>query len=310
MTFILHGTDENRIQLKLDQLKKSQQIKDALVIYDCEKTDQQIILDEIDSISLFDDKKMIVLEHATFLSSKDTTKYNVDALLARFDVDHIVLVLIVPSEKLDSRKKIVKQCIEKATVYSCMPFDEKSIGAYIDQILNELHCRMDPDAKRYFAARCGTDPLRVKKELEKLSLFRDPIDLDAVKELMVIEPVDDVFKMVDALFEKNVLKLLAFYRNFCDLNMEPLALLALLASQIRFLFRIRVYLDAGYNQEKIVSLTHAHPYRVSLNIKKAGRFTSQQLLDQLDMLAYLDQQIKTGKVSKDDAFEMFALSLK
>ena len=39
--------------------------------------EQQDVFNEMDTISIFDDDKMIVIENATFLSSKDTTKYDI-----------------------------------------------------------------------------------------------------------------------------------------------------------------------------------------------------------------------------------------
>ena len=91
--------------------------------------------------------------------------------------------------------------------------------------------------------------------------------------------MNDIFKMVDAFFSQNGILLLAYYRNFRKLNMQPVAIVALLASQIRFLFHVRV------------------------------RFSSEALLYNLSLLADFDQQMKMGKIDKDDGFEYFCLNL-
>ena len=77
--------------------------------------------------------------------------------------------------------------------------------------------------------------------------------------------------MVDALFERNALRLLAYYRNFRKLNMEPVAINGLLSGQIRFLFQVRVLMDQGNSKEEIAKRLKAHPYRVQINMQRAYR---------------------------------------
>ena len=113
--------------------------------------------------------------------------------------------------------------------------------------------------------------------------------------------MNDIFKMVDAFFSQNGILLLAYYRNFRKLNMQPVAIVALLASQIRFLFQVRVL--------TIAQELKANPYRVKLNMQKAMRFSSEALLYNLSLLADFDQQMKMGKIDKDDGFEYFCLNL-
>ena len=97
---------------------------------------------------------------------------------------------------------------------------------------------------------------------------------------MVCGPLlNDVFKMVDALFERNALRLLAYYRNFRKLNMEPAAnQWFVICGQIRFLFQVRVLMDQGNSKEEIARRLKAHPYRVQINMQRAYPRTSDELL--------------------------------
>ena len=91
--------------------------------------------------------------------------------------------------------------------------------------------------------------------------------------------------------------------------MQPVAIVALLASQIRFLFQVRVLMDEGKAQATIAQELKANPYHVKLNMQKAMRFSSEALLYNLSLLADFDQQMKMGKIDKDDGFEYFCLNL-
>lgn len=309
MNYILHGHDEGRVKQKINALKTKHHIQNVIV-FDATDDEQQDVFNEMDTISIFDDDKMIVIENATFLSSKDTTKYDIKGFIDRStNNESVILVFCCPSDKLDTRKKAVKELISKSTVYPCIALDEKSLPGYINEELKKLNLKMDRDAIKWFSARAGFDALRIEQELIKFKTFNDQITLKDVQDLMVCEPLNDVFKMVDALFERNALRLLAYYRNFRKLNMEPVAINGLLSGQIRFLFQVRVLMDQGNSKEEIAKRLKAHPYRVQINMQRAYNFTSDELLEKLSILAKLDQDMKMGLVDKDEGFEQFILGM-
>ena len=68
-------------------------------------------------------------------------------------------------------------------------------------------------------------------------------------------------------------------------------------------------MDEGKAQATIAQELKANPYRVKLNMQKAMRFSSEALLYNLSLLADFDQQMKMGKIDKDDGFEYFCLNL-
>ena len=309
MYYILHGNDSNRMKQKLASIKQKHDISQVLV-FDCNSSLQSDILAEMDSYSIFDEKKMLVLENATFLSSKDGTGYDVNAFIKRQDdSDTTIVVFSCPSEKLDKRKKAVKEMIAASTVLSCLSLDDHSKREYVMNLCKEKQVQFDRDAFRWFLTRVGNDPLRIENEIEKCSIYASHITLEDVVALVAPEPMDNVFKMVDALFNRNALLLLSYYRNFRALNMEPLAIVGLLASQIRFLFQVRVCMEQGLSKNEIAQELHAHPYRVQVNQERAYDFDLDQLLDQLVQLATFDQEMKMGMVDKDEGFEQFVLRL-
>ena len=207
------------------------------------------------------------------------------------------------------RIREMKEMIAASTVLSCLSLDDHSKREYVMNLCKEKQVQFDRDAFRWFLTRVGNDPLRIENEIEKCSIYASHITLEDVEALVAPEPMDNVFKMVDALFNRNALLLLSYYRNFRALNMEPLAIVGLLASQIRFLFQVRVCMEQGLSKNEIAQELHAHPYRVQVNQERAYDFDLDQLLDQLVQLATFDQEMKMGMVDKDEGFEQFVLRL-
>ncbi len=308
MNIILHGSDHSRIQKNVSALKNKYKIDTPLIYIDAANQKIEDLLFEMDSYSIFDDAKMIVVENCTFLSSKDTTKYDIQQLINRSEIDTVVVYCCL-SDKLDQRKKLVKELISKSQVISCIALDEKSKATYVNEICEKIGLYMEYDALKRFNTIIGLDSLRIENELNKLKLYADSITVDDVMALVSPEPLNDVFKMVNALFDKKALLFLAFYRNFRELNMEPVAINGLLSGQIRFLFQVKVLMEEGKSKESIATELKAHPYRIQLTMQRANRFDCDELLDMLDSLATLDQSIKTGKIDKDEGFEQFALDM-
>ena len=294
MIYILYGKDKSMVSMKLEAIKKRHHIQENINIYDAQTDEISNVLQDLDAYSIFDDDKMIIVNNCTFLSSKNTTNYEVDPFLVRKDTD-MILVLVCPSDKLDTRKKKVKEISNCATLYSCLALDEKSQKFYVQDKLKEYGVKVDFKTLDWMTGRMGLDPMCIQNEIEKISIYSKHPTLEDVQNLLVVEPMNDIFKMVDAFFRK--------------LNMQPVAIVALLASQIRFLFQVRVLMDEGKAQATISQELKANPYRVKLNMQKAMRFSSEALLYNLSLLADFDQQMKMGKIDKDDGFEYFCLNL-
>ena len=119
MIYILYGKDKSMVSMKLEAIKKRHSIQENVNVYDAQTDEISNVLQDLDAYSIFDDDKMIIVNNCTFLSSKNTTNYEVDPFLLRKDTE-MILVLICPSDKLDTRKKKVKEISSCATLYSCL----------------------------------------------------------------------------------------------------------------------------------------------------------------------------------------------
>ncbi|MCD8511961.1 MAG: hypothetical protein LRY73_20335, partial [Bacillus sp. (in: Bacteria)] len=61
----------------------------------------------------------------------------------------------------------------------------------------------------------------------------------------------------------------------------------------------------GYGQKQIASMLKLHPYVVKLAGNQGKQFKDEELLHMLDELANMDYNIKTGKIDKVLAVELF-----
>lgn len=310
MIYILVGEDTSRMEYKLETIKQKENC-DQLDRFDCKKASSQEVENELATFSLFALKPMVILENASFLGARNDTDFDLDRVadLALANHEEKVIVFELPARKMDSRKKKVKLLKDKATVIDCMPLDEKSQPAEIRQMMKERHLEMEPRAFDWFCANAGFSSSNLASQLDKLALYSSHLKLADVKALTTIEPTHNVFKMTDALFARESVRLLELYRVFRAQNMEPQAILGLLAGQVRFVYQVRVFMDLNYTKEQIMEKLGASSGRIWNTMRNASRFKAFQLLDNLALLSRLDQSIKSGQMDKDTAFENFILQI-
>jgi len=307
MVYVLIGEDASRMEYKLERIKKEENC-DQIDRFNCAKDDPAEINNELVTMNLFAEKPMVILTNATFLGAKNTTPFKPEEILANIPDDKVV-VMMAEIKKMDTRKKVIKNLQNTAKVLDCMPLDEKNQPGEIQQMIKERKLKMDRDAFEWFCANAGYSQPVLAGQLDKLALYSDHLTLADVKALTTVEPTHNVFKMTDALFRKDRVKLLELYRTFRGQNMEPQAILGLLAGQIRFVYQVRVLMDSGCKKEEIMDILKASSGRIWNTMKNANRFRADQLLDNLALLSNLDETIKSGRMDRDTAFENFILQI-
>ena len=70
-----------------------------------------------------------------------------------------------------------------------------------------------------------------------------------------------------------------------------------------------MFTSMGYSEDMISSILKVHKYPVHLALLTASKYNREILLKYLSDLADLDIGIKTGKLDKDNALELFILML-
>ena len=148
----------------------------------------------------------------------------------------------------------------------------------------------------------------INGEIEKLSCYKKEIDVKDI-DLMVAKKIEDnVFEMIDAIFAKKLDKVFRIYYDLKINNNEPLTLISLIASQVRFLYQVMVLKDKGYSENNIANELSCHPYRAKLALEKVYHLNKMDLTNLLEELSSLDIKIKSGEIDRFVGFELFLLN--
>lgn len=312
VNYVLYGEERHRRNKQLDIILKEYDASDLnLSIYDARQVELGVILQDADTPPFFSEYKVIVVNHADFLSTSNDTGYDLKVLeqYLKQPLASTILVFVCDAEKLDSRKKLVKMIKKDWKVLSFAKLDERDKEATIQEEVRRRNLNITPSALRLIMQRLPLDLSIIHNTLDILSLYEGEIDESAASALVHKPLEEDVFALVNAVMEKNLKKAYNLWIDFNAANVDPIYLCALLSGSFRFLYQVKVLMKQGKYQQEIADTLHAHPYRVKKNMESANRTTLSACQKMLARLAKLDQDMKSGLIDKKMGFELFLLEL-
>ena len=304
-----NGLDLGFIKNEVDKLIKKINTSD-IVYYDFNNTSLSDIVNDAATVSMFSTKKVIVVENASFLMAGG----NVDGIdeLERYINNpnlNSYLIFISLTEKIDTRKKIVKLLEKNGVVEEFNKIDENYTVNYIRDYLRENDYKME-DIK-YFKMNVSDNLYDIKNELDKLMMYKmndksiSNKDIDAIS----IKTMDEeIFVLTDSIIKKDITNSFNLLEEFLDKSYDEFHIIMLLASQFRFLFQVKRLYNKNKSDSEIAKILGVNPYRVKFSLKKIYSYSEAMILDYIKKLAKMDHDIKLGLMDKKLALELFILT--
>ncbi|UOQ93796.1 DNA polymerase III subunit delta [Halobacillus shinanisalinarum] len=319
--YLLYGTESYLIQEhKQKIIEKTLKPGDRefnISQYDLEETPVEDVVIDAEIFPFLGEKKVVIAHHPTFLKAKPDKlpfEHNVDAFLEYINhpADYSVLILIAPYEKLDERKKVFKQLKKAGELILCQPIREWDMDKWIQSIAKDLHITIPESVHELFAQEIGTNLMALRKEIEKLALNVEKggvVSRELAEDLLSHSAEASGLKLVDAVMEKDLGRAIKLYKDLVKASEEPIALIALLASQFRIISQVKILKQKGYAQNQMKSYVKAHPFVIKMALKREQAFTNEELNEIIQQLAETDYIMKQGYMEKELAFEMLLYRL-
>ena len=311
MFYILYGENAVMLDNFIEELMKSKDISDKIV-YDYNESNIKDVIEECSYNDLFGSKKMVVLDNSVFLTSKGSLEDKAFDSYISSPNENTVLVFKVICEKLDERKKLVKDLKSKSIVKEFKDLDKTNINGYINSYFTNLGYKIEYNAVSEIISRIGETRRALYSELEKLELYKikdKHITIEDVKKVVTKYEEDNIFKLVDAVIQRDKKLIFNTYKKLVDDKEEPAVIISLLANNIMLILECSILTKEGMSSKDIASKLKEHPYRVSLAINNSYKVKKEELIDNLNKLAELDYQIKTGEVDRFKGLEAYFINL-
>lgn len=310
MIYILYGLEKILINREIDKIiNQSNLNSDSITKYDLEDTDLNLILDDAETYSFFDDKKMIIVYNAYIFTGKKGPEQNTDRL-ERYLNDpnpNTVLVFNIIADKLDERKKIVKLTKKIGIIKQLIV---KDISLFVKTLFEPYE--INSQNIELLIKRVGNNSDILNNEISKIKIYKNNDKKITTNDIIALttQIIDtDIFKFIDNIILNN--KSLAFetYNELIKIGEEPIKIIVMLANQFRLMYQVKGLTRKGYSEKDIAKILDIHPYRVKLALGKSKNFSDNKLLSVLNQLADLDKQIKKGEIDKYLGLELFILNI-
>lgn len=304
---------KSSIHKKIEELiKQSKILEDGISRYSLEVNSLIDIIEDATTLSMFTDKKIVIVEEASIFSTSREKKEPVTILedyINNYNEDTIMIFSLV-SEKIDSRKKITKLLEKNGEIIEIDKENQKKIGSFITSYLEKDGYKIEGLDVNYLKVRLGTDIENVENELDKLKLYKidsKVITREDVDAITMPTFEDEIFALTDAVIKNDVTKSLDLLGKFLERNYEEIQIVIMLANQFRFLYQVKALNNKGNSFDKIASILGANPYRVKISLQNSYCYSLSDLLSYLRKLADLDEGIKLGKIDKRLGLELFLI---
>lgn len=304
--YLLYG-ESYQTEKEIDNIIKSNNI-DSINIskYDMDAYNYKDILLDMESSSLFEDKKIVIINNASiFTAAKTGVDSSIFEEYLSSPNPNTISIFIV-NGNLDERKKttklIRKNGIVKEFVVSNNPIE----------ILNNLleDYKMDINTKNKFISLVGNDIYRISNEIDKLKLYKAEdknITLEDVI-LLTTNNIDaDLFKLMDAIIDNDIASSIEYYHDMLLYNTEPIQIIVALANKYRLMYQVKRLFKKGYTEGDIAKELKQNPKYIFVINKISKNYDDNYLLRQLKSLANLDYEIKSGKIDATLGLELFIL---
>lgn len=312
MNYIISGDSHFLIQQEINKIINELAVDEMSTV---KFSGLDINIDELivecQMIPFLSENKLVIVENAEFLTSKANKDIKLDGLLEYLSKPNLstTLILVVENDKLDGRKKIVKE-IKKLCRVLNFEVDADNLNSTIMQMLNNAGVVLKKEVLKEFLNRSSNNLEEVKSNIDKLALYPDDITVEVIDEL-VMKPLasDEKYKFdfINAIYHRNGKKIFQLYDDFKLLGYDPLSLIGLIESQLRFVLQLKVLKSLHYTNDQISDELNAHPYRVKMVDKETRTFSGHEILLILNELCEIDVQSKKGLIDINQAFEIFLL---
>lgn len=281
-------------------------------IFDMKETPIDVAVEDALTLPFFSDRRVVIVKDAYFLTGQKMdadVDHNLDRLIEYVNgpVYETILIISVPYEKLDERKKVCKLLRKQGEFVDAANLDDKQLFQWIDEQCASYKVAITNEAKTKIVQLTGQNLLLLVNELQKLALSvgeGGTIEGEDVDRFIAKTIEQNIFDLINLLMKKRIDEALYLFAELLKRKEEPIVLVALLARQVRILYQVKQLSQIGYSQKQIATQLKLHPYVVKLSTEQARTFSDKQLLTLLNMLAEVDYEIKSGKKDKRLAVEL------
>ena len=332
MIFFLYGPDTYRARQKLKEIQEKYQTTYLHAVhvqyFDCAHTELQDAKNALESISMFEQKKLLIFQNVFANSALEEFLFERRKRLAE-SMQHIIIffeaVRLDSSRqaRLDARQaenktknssKFFSWLKKNAKQQEFLPLSPAKLKLWISQEFERYNLKATPQAQEVLARAAGSDLWRLSNEIKKIAAWKRSTQTTSIRESDVALLVNsqeeaDVFAMVEAVAQKDKKRALNLLYRHLQKGDSPSYLSSMLQYQFRTLLQIRDMAERKLSYGAMLQKTKLHPYVLKKGMQIARNFSLSELKSIYEKLFILEKQLKMGKGEPGGVFDLLFATL-
>lgn len=281
--------------------------------FDLAQSTLEDVLIEAGYVSMFEEEKFIVIKNANFFGTDKIKDSDTDILLNYFEhpSDNTNLIFIC-STKLDLRKKITKIVKDRFNLINIPNLKYYEIENRAMEAFKKNGFKVEADTVKYLVQNSLNNFDLTMNEVEKIMLFYNESDYVKYEDVVNIAAKSintNNFLFVDAVVDGDLEKSFELLNDLKIMKVEPTIILSLLARDFRIMLQIKTLQKEEKREYEILSKLGLQDWQLNKYLTKIFPFKIKELESILIKIADIDLSIKTGKVDKYTALELFILDI-
>src|SRR3989338_1284533 len=330
MIIFLYGPDTFRSRQKLKELKEkfiAEVDKAGLNITTLAGENLEIneLEKDIASAPFLAKKRLVIIEELIAKNKGQKIQKEILEILAKDNLQDTILIFWEGDLKKDEKKKVSRSKtttrrsqllfdrLQKEKYSQYFPLlDELGVKKWLAAEVKNRGGKIEAGALSLLADFVGNDLWQLNSELEKLLAYSQTgqIKTEAVQQLVKTKLDDDIFRLTDALGQKNKALAVKLISDQLSSGISPTELLAKIIWQFKNLLMVKSFIDQngdGYPSQRLNYQLGLHPFVVKKTLEQT-RYHSQENLKLIyQQLLKIDYQIKTSQINPEVLFDLLVV---
>jgi DNA polymerase-3 subunit delta len=303
----LYGPDIYRSKQKIKEIIKY--YKESCVsglnlrFFEGENLIFQNFLEEIQQVSIFNERKLLVLKNS--FSNKDFKKSFLKNSEKFIQLNNIILFY---EEKEMSQKDPLFVFLKKEA--KCQEFkllNNQKLGIWIEKEFSIYKKKISQNAIQLLIDFVGNNLWQLSSEIKKLANYKreERIGIEEIELLVNSKIETDIFKTIEAMAMKNKKQALILLHKHLEKGDNSLYLLSMISFQFRNLLIIKELIQKNIPYNLLAKESKLHPFIVRKIYSQTQKFELEELKKIYQKIFQIDLKIKTGKIEPQLALDLF-----
>ncbi len=310
LLLFLHGQDGGRI-LALAEQVRSHCLEPStrslnLNGFDARETPISTVLESARTLPMFSAWRVVLVANASAWVKSEWEK-----AIPYLKDPSPSTSLILRGEKPPPSQEAVQAIRAKGFIWEIRPRSPSQAESWVAERVRQEGRRILPGAARALVERVGTMQADLEGEIQKLLAFcghPGPIGEEAVEEVAAAARTHKLYDLTDALSEHRTGDALRILHRLFEDGAAPLALLGMMARQVRLLWHARESLWSKGPEADWAKDLSIPPFLQERLLKQARKWDEPSLMRALEGLARIDRMLKGGRSDPELLMDRWVLS--